>query len=155
MFPFVTWLFSCSNEGEFSYLQFNSVDDQVSIPVGVDELLPDTSISLFSSTGSIEIGTANVSPGGGPFGTEHTITVEVFDNYEDKVSFASIRTMTDRGNETYTMNVDSADEGLYVLNLVSVGVETETREDIFYVSLYRREDISETDASEEITDTGN
>ena len=63
--------------------------------------------------------------------------------------------MTDRGNETYTMNVDSADEGLYVLNLVSVGVETETREDIFYVSLYRREDVSETDASEEITDTGN
>ena len=42
MFPFVTWFFSCSNEGEFSYLQFNSVDDQVSIPVGVDELLPDS-----------------------------------------------------------------------------------------------------------------
>ena len=96
MFPFVTWLFSCSNEGEFSYLQFNSVDDQVSIPVGVEELLPDTSISLFSSTGSIEIGTANVSPGGGPFGTEHIITVEVFDNYEDKVSFASRRSRVHR-----------------------------------------------------------
>ena len=150
MFPFVAWLFSCSDEGELSYLQFNSVDDQISISVGSDDLLPDISIPLYSSTGTIEVGTTVVSPGGGPFGTEHTITVEVFDDYEDKVSYASIRTITDRGNETYTMNVDSADEGLYVLNLVSVGVESEAREDVFYVSLYRREDITE-----ENIDTGN
>ena len=151
MFPLITWFISCSDEGEFSYLQFNSVDDQLTIDVGVQDLLPDTTISLYSSTGSIEVGTATVSPGGGPFGTEHTIVVQVLDAYEDKVSSASIRTITDRGNETYTMNVDSADEGLYVLDLVSVGVESEMREDIFYISLYRREDIGE---SSGVNDTG-
>jgi hypothetical protein len=150
MFPFITWLFSCSDEGELSFLQFNSLDDQLSISVGTEEILPDKSIPLFSSTGAIEVGNAIVSPGGGPFGTEHAITVEVFDAFEDKVSYSSIRTMTERGTETYTMNVDSADEGLYVLDLVSIGVENETREDIFYVTLYRREDIVE-----ESLDTGN
>ena len=152
MFPFIAWFISCSDEGEFSYLQFNSADDQFTIDVGVQELLPDKTISLYSSTGSIEVGTATISPGGGPFGTEHTIVVQVLDTYENKVSYASIRTITDRGNETYTMNVDSADEGLYVLDLVSVGVESEIREDVFYISLYRREDIDETST---ISDTGN
>ena len=131
---------ACKKDDEIVYDQYNAEDDALSIEVGVEELLPAVSIDLHSSTGEIVVGTADVDPGGGPIGTEHTITVVIADDYENAIDRVTVRTDTsERGEDEYDLDPDSADEGLYQVTLVSVGTEDEVRTDTFTVRLWEAE----------------
>ncbi|MEL6341576.1 MAG: hypothetical protein AAFV53_00485 [Myxococcota bacterium] len=127
----------CTPETVEEYERFNNVDDPtLSIEVGAAALMDPSTIELTSSTGQVVVGQATVDPSGGPVGTEHTLSVEVFDDYEDAVQRVQVRTASpDRGNDTYSLQGDSADEGFWQLTLVSQGAEDEVRTDTFEVVL--------------------
>jgi hypothetical protein len=147
-------LLACTESDEVTYAQFNAETDQISIQVGSGEVLEATSVSLFSTTGTVEIGTATADPGGGPIGTEHTLTVEVYDDWENDVSRVSVRTDSgDRGEDEYDLEADSADEGLFQIVLVSVGDEGESREDTFTIRVWEN-DSTDTEDTTGSTDTG-
>lgn len=127
----------CKDEEEVIYTQFNAKDDIISIEVGAAEELPSTTIDLHSSTGQVIVGSATVTPAGGPIGTEHILTVEVLDDWEDQVPRVTVRTDSgSRGEDEYELTTDSADEGLHQIKLVSFGDEGETRTDKFTIRLW-------------------
>lgn len=127
----------CTTAEEPDWARFNADTDMVVVSVGAAEVLDPVSILLHSSSGQVEVGTATVTPGGGPIGTEHTLIVHVEGAFEDRVGRASVRTDSgSRGEDEYEMEPDSADEGLYSIMLVSVGETGEVRDDIFTVRLW-------------------
>ncbi len=134
-------LVACKQDDEVRYVQFNAPDDQVTVEVGVDEELDPVGTDLHSSTGEVVVGSAQVSPGGGPVGTEHEVLVIVDDDWQDVVDRASVRVDSgDRGVDEYDLEQDSADEGYYKLSLVSVGDEGEVRSDVFTFRLWEASD---------------
>ena len=141
-------LVACQGDKETTYSQFNADDDDLSIEVGVDAELDATAIELHSTTGEVVIGTASVTPGGGPIGTEHVILVEIDDDYQEIVDRASVRTDSgDRGEDEYDLSPDSADEGLYKLTILSVGEEGEQRTDTLTVRVWDEDGDSDGDVS--------
>ena len=145
----------CGSKDEDTYVQFNADDDTLTIDVGTEDVGEAVSIDLHSTTGSVVIGTATVDPSSGPIGTEHTITVEIFDAYENMVDRVSVRTDSgDRGEDEYDLVGDSADEGFYKLTLVSVGDEGETRQDSFTVRVWDIEDDDDGEPGDTAQDTG-
>jgi len=130
---------ACKKTGEVTYTQFNGTDDALSIDVGVAVVEPATSIDLTSSTGEVIVGQATVDPGGGPIGTDHSVVVEVFDDYQQIVDRVSIRVSSpDRGQDEFEMAQDSADEGVWKLDIVSAGTEGEQRTDTMTVRCWDR-----------------
>ena len=121
-------------------MQFNATDNTLTVEVGLDEVLGPVNIDLTSSTGQVTVGTATITPGGGPVGTEHAIEVEVNNAYEDAVGRVSARLDAGaRGEDEYDLDVDSADEGFWTLTLVSVGDPGETRSDTVNIRLWQDE----------------
>ena len=144
---------ACDDITEPSYEQFNSTADTIVVPVGGDEL-ENQSISLNSSTEQVVVGTATLSPGGGPVGTRHELIVQVSEPWDTQVSRVTLITDSgDRGTETYELTQDSAAAGIHVIEVVSVGAADEVREDVFTVQLWAEESSSilstETSAPEE------
>ena len=129
-------LLSCT-ETEAEWVQYNADSDSLDVQVGVADIQDASSVSLYSSTGLVEVGIATISPGGGPIGTEHSISVEISDEYANDVDRVSVRTDTeDRGEDEYDLESDSAGEGLYATTLVSVGDEGEVRTDTLTFRLW-------------------
>jgi len=143
--------YSCDEEAEPNWVQFNGSEDSVLVEVGTSEELDAVSCELTSSVTGLVVGSATVTPGGGPIGTEHTILVVVEDEWENDVGRVSVRTSSgDRGNDEYELEPDPADEGYYGLHIVSVGEEGEQRTDELTFRLWY-------DSEEEVTsgdDTG-
>jgi hypothetical protein len=150
---FAFTLIGCNSDDETEYSQFNDSEDSLVVDVGTEEELDPVETDLHSSTGQVVVGWAQVSPGGGPIGTEHEIVVIVDDDYEDLVDRVSVRTDSgDRGEDEYDLEPDSADEGYYVLGIVSVGEDGETRSDTLSIRLWQEvesEDDSESTDEEE------
>jgi len=143
IFALSTVLTGCNKDENIEFSLFNSSDDILYVPVGVEDSLPLVNQELYSSTGAVPIGQISVDPGGGPIGTEHTLIVVVNDDFENKVSRATIELSSkEHGTESYTMILDSADEGLYLLELVSGGAQGEVGEDQLRVLLWKNEDES-------------
>ena len=143
MYPILLLLSACEQDEEITYSQFNAPNDTMGVYVGVEELLPAVSIDLNSTTGLVLVGSASVDYGGGPVDTTHTFTVNVLDDYEDQVSRVSITADSgSRGETEYEMIADSADEGLFQLELVSVGAPGEEREDTFTFHLWEEGELS-------------
>jgi hypothetical protein len=139
---------SCGDEDTVSYVRFNGDDDVVTISVGVEDLLDDVTIDLHSTTGEVVIGSATVSPGGGPVGTTHDVVVVIADDYEEKVDRVSVRVDSgDRGEDEYDLERDSADEGYYKLSMVSVGDDGEVREDTFTIKVWDEDGDSDGDTA--------
>lgn len=131
-------LLACNKDGEIKYVQFNAKDDNVTVSVGVPEELPAVTAELHSSTGEVIVGTVEVSPSGGPIGTTHDIVVIVDNENEDQVDRVTVRTDSPgRGEDEYKLTQDSADEGYYKMQLVSVGAEGEQREDVLTIRLWQ------------------
>jgi len=131
-------LLACEEDAEPTYEQYNADDESVAIEVGADEELADVATSLHSSTGEVEIGAATVGPGGGPIGTLHTVIVEVFDEYASDIARASVRTASgDRGEDEYDLDADSTGEGIWKIEIQSVGEEGEVREDTLTFRLWK------------------
>lgn len=143
MLHWLAWSFlllGCEEE-EVEYSQFNGTSDIIEVSVGVDEEQPSTEIDLLSSTGQVIVGTATITPGGGPIGTRHMLVVNVDDQWEARVSRAIVTTDSgDRGTEEFRLERDSADAGYHQIDIVSVGEEGETRTDILTIKLYTEED---------------
>jgi len=138
-------LAACDQAEEVTYVQYNASGELLTIQVGAETLLEPSSIELNSSTGSVVVGTATVDPAGGPVGTEHTVTVEVSDDYENDITRVTVRTDSgDRGEDEYELEGDSADEGFWKLTLVSAGEADEVREDTFTVRLWESSVVSDT-----------
>jgi hypothetical protein len=143
-------LLGCEEE-EVNYNQFNGTSDTIEVSVGVDEELPPTEINLLSSTGLVVVGTAAITPAGGPIGTRHLLVVEVDNQWENQVSRVVVTTDAgERGTEEFTLQQDSADPGYHQVEIVSVGEEGETRTDILTIGLFTEEG-----TNVETTDTGN
>jgi hypothetical protein len=145
MLHWLTWgffLLGCEEE-EVNYNQFNGTTDTIDVSVGVDEELPPTEVNLLSSTGLVVVGTATINPAGGPIGTRHLLVVEVDNQWENRVSRVVVTTDAgDRGTEEFTLQQDSADAGYHQIEIVSVGVEGETRTDTLTISLYTEDGIN-------------
>lgn len=123
-------LWACTEETPVSWEQYNAGDNTVSVEVGAEETLPAVSTTLTSNTGSVEIGTGSVDPGGGPIDTLHTVRVELDAAYADDVGRVTVRTDSgDRGEDEYELDADSTGEGIWVLELRSVGDVGEVRTD--------------------------
>jgi hypothetical protein len=127
----------CNKKDDVTYTQFNAQDELLEIDVGAETKEPARSIVLYSTTGEVSVGTAEVDPGGGPIGTEHEVVVIVEDAYENVVDRVSVRTDSgDRGEDEYDLDPDSADEGFYKTILVSVGEPGEVRTDTLTIRLW-------------------
>lgn len=145
-------LVACTEDDEPSYVQYNDDDNSVDVEVGaetryvldedgVTEVPEVVSVVLTSSTGSVEVGTGTVSPSAGPVGTEHTVTVEILDDYAEDIDRATVRADSGkRGVDEYDLDRDSAGEGIWVFELTSVGEEDEVRTDTFTFRLYEEEE---------------
>ncbi len=133
----VAALAACQTDDDVAYEQFNAPDDKLEIQVGVDEELDPLLIVLYSNTGEVAVGEAEVSPGGGPSGTIHEIVVRVADEFEEVVDRATVRTASgSRGEDEYDLEADFADEGFYKLELQSVADAAEVRTDTLTIRLW-------------------
>lgn len=166
----VAALAACDSSTETTYDQYNADDNAVTVQVGVetvyqtddngDPLLDDAgdpvpeavSVTLTSTSGEFELGTASVSPSAGPIGTVHTARVELDDDYASNVDKVSIRTDSgDRGEDSYDLDADSTGEGVWTLEIRSYGEEGETREDTVTFLLYEAVETEEEDTGEGFT----
>jgi hypothetical protein len=140
----------CSEDTDPNWVQYNSDEDFVSLEVGASEELDPVSCDLTSEVAGLVIGSASVTPGGGPIGTEHSVLVIVDDEWENEVGRVTVRTDSgERGEDEYELEADPADEGYYGLTIVSVGEEGEQRTDTLTFRLWY-------DSEEESSDdTGN
>lgn len=130
-------LFGCTKDEDTTWTQYNAEDNTVSIDVGVAEVTDAETVTLTSNTGSVEIGQGTVDPAGGPIGTTHTITVEVYEDYASDIDRASVRLDSgDRGQDEYNLDEDATGEGYWVIQLESVGDEGETRTDTLTFRLW-------------------
>ena len=147
-------LMACNKDEEVEYVQYNADCDTLGVRVGIDDEIDPVETSIHSSTGEVEIGWAEIRPGGGPIGTEHEIVVVVDDDYEDVIDLLTVRTDSgDRGEDEYALEQDSADEGYYKLSLESVGETGEIREDMLTFFLWQVVETEETDNEEDEEDT--
>jgi hypothetical protein len=140
----------CTEEQETAFLQFNATGESLTIYVGDDSRLEqEDSIDLTSSTGLVVLGTATVSPAGGPVGTIHELSVVIDDEYEESVGRVTVRTDSgERGKDEYELEGDSADEGYWKITLVSAGDSDEVREDSFTIRLFEEVAVESVDTAQ-------
>ncbi len=132
-------LVGCSNDDEVKYDRFNGDGNLVEVQVGAAELLDPVEVAITSSTNEVDIGLAWVDPGGGPVGTDHGVVVEVFDEYEAEVDRVSVVTKSpSRGSDEYDLTQDSADEGVWKIDLTSEGDADEVRTDTLVFKLWQQ-----------------
>lgn len=147
---FLLALFACTEEDTVTYTAYNDDADSVVVEVGVetryttgdDGVTVEESVStaLTSSTGTLEVGTATVTPSAGPIGTTHTLLVEVGADYSADVDKVTVVTDSgDRGLDEYDLEKDSAGDGVWVLEIESMGAEGEVREDTLTFRLYQED----------------
>ena len=128
----LVWFFLACPETEQEPTQFNAQDEFLEVHVGVDSLEPMAERSLFSSTGIVEVATAQVDPGGAPFGTLHQIRVSILEDYQESVQEVYLDIDSgSRGTRSYMLTTDSAQPSLHVINIESIGDEEEIRTDTF------------------------
>lgn len=131
---------ACTTSSETEWVAFNGDSDSVEVDVGAPEELPAVSVALSSTTGAVEVGVGSVTPGGGPIGTVHTITVQVYETYAPDIRRVSVRASSgDRGEDEYELARDSAGEGYWSFELESVGDADERRTDLFTFRLWEAE----------------
>lgn len=145
MVPALLLLFACKGDGEITWVAFNWDQDRVEIEVTDGDVGEPVTADLHSTTGNEVVGSVSVDPGSGPVGTDHTVVIEVFDDWQEQVDRATTATDAgDRGATEHEMVRDSADHGLWQLVLRSLGEEGETRTDTFTFRLYEAEGAYET-----------
>jgi hypothetical protein len=138
----------CSDDDAF-YKPFNGDDDVVELAVDPSGDLEWVSADLYSSTGTILIGTGTVTPGAAPVGTDHDVTVEVLEDFEETVERVTVEVEADdRGISEHVLRQDSADAGLWKVSITSRGEEGETRTDLLRFVLWEAAEKNDEDATE-------
>jgi hypothetical protein len=135
--------FSCSDD-DTVWKAFNAGSDVVTVEVTASGAGDAITVDLHSTTGATIVGSATVDPGSGPVGTAHRVTVDVADDFVDRVGRVEVVTeANDRGSRTFSLLQDSADAGLWVVDVVSDGAEGEVRSDTFTFALFEEVPASE------------
>lgn len=118
--------------------RFNGEEDLATIQVVAGESVGDAvAIELRSTSGASRVGEATIDPGSGPVGTVHTVTVSIDEAYAERVRRAEVQTATEvRGTWTIPLEQDSAEAGLWIRELVSLGASGEERTDTFAFQLF-------------------
>ncbi|MEE2749927.1 MAG: hypothetical protein VX519_00735 [Myxococcota bacterium] len=132
------FLLACPADENDGYEAFGSQDDAVHVRVGVSEVQPDESTELHSNTGEHVVGEGWVSPGGGPSGTEHQVSVRLTEDASYVVDRVSLNLYSPgRSERELDMVRDQLDRSLFLLDLVSVGEEDGlSRTDVFTFKLW-------------------
>lgn len=129
---------ACDTSSSEGWVAFNADDETLEIRVTVEAAVDDVATRvLTSTTGAVEVGDVTVDPAAGPVGTDHEVVVVVADEYEEQVERVTVETRGDRGEQTHVLIQDSADHGLWVVQVTSLGEEGETRTDMFTTRLWR------------------
>ena len=127
----------CNKDSVDEWVRFNA-EDTVSIELTAE---PDLGLpvegELRSTTGTTVLGTVWVDPGSGPVGTDHDIAVTVDEEHEAVVDRVTVLADAgDRGVDEYELRQDSADHGLWMVTLTSMGESGEVRTDAFEIALW-------------------
>lgn len=141
---------------EIVWVPFNAEDQALEVqvlPTG-SEVGEAVAIDLMSNLGLTNVGVAGIDPGSGPVGTEHLVTVEVFDEFEGYVGRVTVGVnpqaiedldgdgeVESRGAEEYELLQDSADPGSWALTVQSLGRDDERRDDRFVIVLWQPEEL--------------
>lgn len=152
---------ACTNS-DVVWVPFNAEDQTLEVqvlPAG-SEVGEAVSLDLMSNLGLTNVGVATIDPGSGPVGTEHQLTVQVFDEFEGFVGRVTAGVnpeavedldgdgeIESRGSEEYELLQDSADPGAWAITVQSLGADDERRRDTFTVALWQPEEL----AAEETT----
>ncbi len=146
----------CGGDSDLGWVAFSSEGESLVIEVIDGPPADDAALrDLTSTTGSVIVGTATVEPARGPVGTEHQVTVAVDDEYEEVVRRVTLETEGDRGSQRHLLVRDSADLGLWRVDVISLGTEGETRQDTFTFRLWRpAEEDEEPDTGAEVEEEG-
>lgn len=131
VFACLLCLAGCKKDSGFVWERFNGEDDVVEIAVEPGDVSADAAeTALRSNTGASDVALLRVTPAAGPVGTTHRVTVDVGAAFEERVGRVDVEVRSDaRGTVFWPMEQDSADLGLWVVDLVSFGVEGESRTD--------------------------
>lgn len=140
---------ACNKGEEVVPVQFNGDDDILVVCVGTGDCEPVGEIDLRSTNESTLIGTASVDPASGPVGTLHTVSVDVDDTWQDQVIKVTAEFISERGDQDWLLQQDSADHGNWEIEVQSLGDPDESREDQIILRLF--EDVSTTTTTEPTT----
>lgn len=121
-----------------SWARFNREGEALTVVVTVEPASEEAvERALRSTTGAVEVGTAEVYPAAGPVGTEHAVTVAVPEDYWEQVARVTVDVNAgERGVERFELVQDSAELGHWQVDLTSSGAEGEEREDRFTFTLW-------------------
>jgi hypothetical protein len=155
-------LSACDGD-EITWLQFNADGEALDVevlPVGEPAGEP-VSRALLSNLGRTEVGVATVDPGSGPVGTEHLVSVDVYDAFEQDVLrvtvFIAAEPVSDldgdgdndaRSENEHDLYQDSADLGAWARGFTSLGEDDERRTDSFTFFLWQPEEIADATATQ-------
>ena len=142
---FIAGIGNCINGGATYWSPYNGGDDSLVVSVGA-ALGDDVSLDLSSTTGATLIGTASVSPGAGPVGTEHLLTVSLDEQFAWDVGRVTVEADSVRGMTVHELVQDSADTGLWLVSVTSLGNDDEVREDTFRFVLWQESEKDDPDA---------
>ena len=119
-----------NGNGDSLFVQVTPDDDTLGEPITID-LSP---VIDRDNT----LGTATVDPGSGPVGTEHELTVEVSEDFEELVQRVTVRVSAEgRGAEEWELQRDPAFIGTWGITVQSLGAPDEpVRDDEFNVRLW-------------------
>ncbi len=122
---------ACNKEEDTVWVQFNADDDTLGVDITASEDLGEAREGAVTSTsGTVELGYAIVTPGSGPVGRGDAGA---------------------RGVDEYDLQRDSADHGHWWIELTSVGSEGEERTDTLTVRLW--EEVLEGDVPSTVEET--
>jgi hypothetical protein len=147
VFAMLAGIGSCLDKNAY-WAPYNGDADEVAVDVGVPEEDARTA-DLVSTTGSTAIGQATIEPGAGPVGTEHTLTVILDDDFSEDVGRVTVEASSNRGLTTHELMQDSAQAGLWVVDVTSLGEDDEVREDTFRFILWQLSEKGEPNAVKE------
>ena len=134
-------LLGCQADTDDGYVAFGAQDDLVNVRVGVSDLMDDAFTDLHSNTDAHILGEGRVSPGGGPGGTEHHVTVRLTEEASYIVDRVTLNLYSPgRSERELEMVRDHLERELFSLDLISVVEEGSSRTDVFTFKLWDLED---------------
>lgn len=145
----------CTKDEDTVWVQFNAETDSVFIEITSAVDLGDTAFfDLHSTSGSVIVGEAAVDPSFGPVGTDHELTVDVADEWQEIITRVTVvADAGSRGADEFEFSRDSADHGQWWVGLTSVGDEGEERTDVFTVRLWQEVPADEVAEEDVVTGT--
>jgi hypothetical protein len=135
-------LLGCNKDDGAVWVRFNGDEDLAELQVTAGlELGEDVVVDLTSTTGATVVGTATLTPGSGPVGTDHRVLIALGEDYSERVQRVEVVVDSGaRGERTFSFDQDSADLWKWVLDLTSYGVDGEERIDTLSFELYEVQD---------------